>query len=191
MARRHNLKFFCWLLLILLLGCVSAWITCDIMRLRSLARREKMFSPLVEAAALRHGLDPALVKAVIWRESRWQPLAVGAQGEIGMMQITPGAVADWQQMNCKSLPTRAELFQPEMNIEIGTWYLAQAGKHWQDYRDKEILQLAEYNAGYGRVSKLWKPQQADQEVPLEQISFPGTRDYIMQILSKKADYEQP
>ncbi|NLF94412.1 MAG: lytic transglycosylase domain-containing protein [Oligosphaeraceae bacterium] len=190
MARQHNLKLLCWLLIILVLGCAAAWKVCDVLRLRSLAQREKTFAPLAEAAAFRHGLNPALVKAVIWRESRWQPLVVGAHGEVGMMQITPGAVADWQRVNRKSAPARAELFQPELNIEIGTWYLAQAGRHWQDYRAKEILQLAEYNAGYGRVSKLWKPPQPDQEVPLEKISFPSTRDYIIQILSKKVDYEK-
>lgn len=190
MARRHNIKLLCWLLIILLVGCATAWRVFDVLRLRSLARREKMFAPLAEAAALRHSLEPALVKAVIWRESRWQPLVVGGHGEVGLMQITAGAVSDWQRVNRKSAPTRAELFQPGLNIEIGAWYLSQAGRHWQDYRSKEILQLAEYNAGYGRVSKLWKPAQPEQEVPLEGISFPSTRDYIMQILSKKVEYEK-
>ncbi len=177
-------------MLILLIGCASAWKIFDSWRLQSLAKREKMFAPLAEAAAARYAVSPGLVKAVIWRESRWQPLVVGAHGEIGLMQITAGAVADWQRVNRKSAPTRAELFQPSTNIEIGTWYLSQAEQHWQEYRSKEILQLAEYNAGYGRVSKLWKPPTPEQEVTLEQISFPSTRDYIMQVLKKKVEYEK-
>ncbi len=190
MTRRRNLQLLLWLLIILLVGCIAAWKTFETLTMRSLAKREKRLMPLAEAAASRYGVNPALVKAVIWRESRWQPLAVGAKGEIGLMQITPGAVADWQRVNQKNTPIRAQLFQAEINIEIGTWYLAQAGKHWQNYRSKEILQLAEYNAGYGRVSKLWKPQHPEQEVTLEEISFPGTRDYIMQILIQKSEYEK-
>ena len=189
MAQKRNYRILCWLLLILLIGCASAWKIFDSLRLRNLARREQMFMPLAEAAAARHGLAAELLKAVIWRESRWQPLVVGAHGEVGLMQITNGAVLDWQRVKRKSAPSRAELFQPAVNIEIGAWYLSQAGEHWREYKSKEILQLAEYNAGYTRVSKLWKPDSPDQDLPLEKISFPSTRDYIKQILARKAHYE--
>jgi soluble lytic murein transglycosylase len=148
-----------------------------------------LFMPLAEAAAKRHDVSSALVKAVIWKESRWLPTVVGRHGEIGLMQIMPGAVEDWQRLNKQATPTRSDLFKPELNIEIGTWYLSWTGNHWQGYKAREILQLAEYNAGYNRVSKLWKPDSPEQDLPLEKISFPGTRDYIKQILERKVYYE--
>ena len=103
------------------------------------------------------------------------------------MQITQGAIEDWQLLNKQA--ARNDLFKPELNIEIGTWYLSWTGNHWQNYKAREILQLAEYNAGYNRVSKLWKPDSPEQDLPLDKISFPGTRDYIKQILDRKVHYE--
>lgn len=186
----HNSKNLFWLMLILLVSFIALWKFYQFWLFRGMARREALFTPLVEEAARRHELSPSLVKAVIWKESRWLPTVVGGHGEVGLMQITPGAVADWQRLEKQAAPLRRDLFSPALNIEIGTWYLAWTGKHWQDYKAREILQLAEYNAGYTRVSKLWKPESPELDLPLTKISFPGTRDYIKQILARKAHYEK-
>ena len=106
------------------------------------------------------------------------------------MQLMDGAVEDWARNNRPaSPPSRRQLFQPELNIEIGTWYLAQASAHWEGYASQEILMLAEYNAGYSRVVKNWKPSDKNEKLSPEQVSFPGTRDYIMQILQKRTEYD--
>lgn len=189
MTHSHHSKNLFWLMLILLISFIGLWKFYQFWLFRGMARREALFMPLAEAAARRHDVSPALVKAVIWKESRWLPTVVGRHGEIGLMQITSGAVEDWQRMKKQPAPLRNDLFKPELNIEIGTWYLAWTGNHWQDYKAREILQLAEYNAGYTRVSKLWKPDSPDQDLPLEKISFPSTRDYIKQILARKVHYE--
>ena len=47
-----------------------------------------------DAARLR-GIDPMVVKAVVWRESRFQPGKVGLDGERGLMQITEAAAREW------------------------------------------------------------------------------------------------
>ena len=47
------------------------------------------YSEYVRVHAQRHGLDPALVAAVIYQESRWRPRAKSASGAIGLMQLTP------------------------------------------------------------------------------------------------------
>ena len=140
--------------------------------------------------ATKNNVSPALIKAIIWRESRFNPNAVGKANEIGLMQITDGAVADWCRINKKSTPSRRSLFKPSLNIEIGTWYLAHVGNHWNGYKSREILQISEYNAGYGNVSKKWKPKSPQLEVRLQDITIESTRKYVETVLQKKAEYEK-
>ena len=158
-------------------------------RQKSLAWRESLFASLIEETAARHGLQPALVKAVVWRESLYDPRCRGKQGEIGLMQLMDGAVRDWAKANGQPVPSRSQLFRPELNLEIGSWYLAKAMSHWQEYTEPEILALAEYNAGFSRVDKMWRPKDKSQKLSPEMISFPGTRDYIILILRKRKEYE--
>ena len=149
---------------------------------------EKELLPSINAAAKKHSLEPELVRAVIWKESRFDSSSVGKIGEIGLMQITDGAVQDWARVNHKPIPSRQELFQPEINLEIGCWYLAHTGKHWAGYASQEILQLAEYNAGRTKVIKDWAPKSPDMPITLEQITYPQTQNYIRQILERRNHY---
>ena len=57
--------------------------------------RERRFDSFILAAAKRYQVDPALVKAVVWRESRFDPDARGRAGELGLMQIRAAAAAEW------------------------------------------------------------------------------------------------
>lgn len=175
-------------LLLLAAGLVSCfWRSKD---KTTLAQREKQYAPLVSAAAAKHGISPSLVMAVIWKESRFRADRVGRKKEIGLMQLMDGAITDWAKAeNNGQTPSRRQVFQPELNIEIGTWYLARAASHWKGYASQDILTLAEYNAGYSRVDQKWKPANKNTKVSLEQVSFPGTRDYIMQILQKRNEYD--
>ncbi len=158
----------------------------DVPRSRSVS-----LDSLIVEEANRNGLSPALVKAVIWRESKFKASMVGSKGEIGLMQLLPrAAVTQWQQdHNLKNPPPREELFQPATNIAIGTWYLAWCGKHWDGYQSKDILQLAEYNAGRGNARK-WRPKNPQKAVRIEDIPFKTTRKYIRTILERKALYEK-
>lgn len=150
---------------------------------------EDRLNAIILNAATKYKVSPALVKAVIWRESKFKPSTVGKAGEIGLMQIMPGAIEDWMRVNkIKFKPSRRELFTPEKNVDIGTWYLAWTGQHWDGYVSKEILQLSEYNAGYGNVTKNWKPASPSTEVKIEDISFKSTRQYVKDIIDKKKEY---
>src|SRR6267143_3258132 len=53
------------------------------------------FDTLITKVATEHGLDPRLVKAVVWRESRFQADMKGRNGERGLMQVTEVAARDW------------------------------------------------------------------------------------------------
>lgn len=100
-------------------------------------------------------MNPALVKAVIWRETRFQPQMQGNHGERGLMQITEVAAADWVKAEKVETFVPTDLFDPKTNIEIGTWYLGRAMKHWAHKDDPIPFALSEYNAGRTRV-KRWE-----------------------------------
>ncbi len=150
---------------------------------------EQELLPLLEESARRHGLSPALVRALVWKESRFRPEAIGAKGELGLMQVTQGAVQDWTRVHKTSRPRRGELLEPARNLEIGCWYLARTFQHWEGYLSQEKLALAEYNAGRTQVLRNWRPLAPGTPLHLEEITFPETRDYIQSILQKKAFYE--
>ena len=119
-------------------------------------------------AGLRNHIDPVLLKAIIWRESRFNHIAKGEKGEVGLMQIMPGdraAAADWAIAHCRDIPSEEELLDPELNIDIGAWYLARALHRYRNSRDAVALALCEYNAGPGRAEE-WVP---DPDVPEESV----------------------
>ena len=78
---------------------------------------------VILAAATRYGVDPALVKAVVWRESWFNPNASGTSGEAGLMQIMKSTAEDWAKAERVSLFTRFQLYDPARNTECGAWYL--------------------------------------------------------------------
>jgi soluble lytic murein transglycosylase-like protein len=112
----------------------------------------------------RNGLDPALTAAVIQVESRFDPFAVSHVGACGLMQLMP-PTAQWLLQNDdkddKGVPRikPAHLFNPILNIELGTMYLADLLQRF----DGDLNQaLIAYNAGPGvarslkRNSRAWK-----------------------------------
>lgn len=109
------------------------------------------FDAVIDETARAHSLDPLLVKALIWHESRFNPRATGSSGEIGLMQIKMMVVKDWAKANGKPVPPRDQVYDPYLNVEIGVWYLARAYKRWEDNSHCLLLALGEYNAGRGKV----------------------------------------
>lgn len=96
---------------------------------------------LAHQIAVRKGVDPVLVKAVIEQESNWNPGAVGTSGERGLMQLMPGTA---REVGVK------DSFDPAQNIEGGVAYLAKQLKRFGDVG----LALAAYNAGPGVAAKV-------------------------------------
>ena len=157
--------------------------------LRKYTASSHTYDSLILEISERHGIDPCLVKAVIWRETGFRPYARGSSGEIGLMQIMPDkAVADWARKNNRSNPPKGSLYTPRLNIEIGTWYLARALRRWSAYKDAETLALCEYNAGITRANA-WKP--ADPKAPVApRITIASTRSYVAKILRKREEYRK-
>lgn len=155
--------------------------------------RFQRYDALILNAAQRHGVSPSLIKSVIWRESRFQPEMRGTSGERGLMQVTEIAAKDWvvsEKIEGFSAP---DLFDPKTNIDVGTWYLARALKHWAHKDNPMPFALAEYNAGRTRV-KRWerdsnKLKDAFKADDLRAVmDFPGTRQYIESIMHRYHQY---
>ena len=148
---------------------------------------DTLYSREIREAALRHNIPPELVRAVIFQESGFDARARGGKGEIGLMQIMPsGAVAEWARVCKKTVPDEDQLFQVELNLEIGCWYLGRALRRWNQYDDSIELALIQYNAGEGRA-KRWKPDSFKDKV-LPRIKLRSTRRYVEQITSRYRNY---
>jgi soluble lytic murein transglycosylase len=153
------------------------------------------FDALITKVATEHRLDPRLVKAVVWRESRFQSDMLGKNGERGLMQISPIAAREWATVNAISDFEPDQLFDPKINLEIGTWYLGKAMQHWNNQEDAVPFALAEYNAGHSRVDR-WvrvasqKSPQLSAQTFEDSIDFPSTAHYVRTILARYDFYKQ-
>ncbi|MDD3155105.1 MAG: transglycosylase SLT domain-containing protein [Victivallaceae bacterium] len=147
------------------------------------------YNVLIEQAALRNGVEPALIKAVIFQESKFRPDVRGSQGEIGLMQILPGgAVADYARVHRSAQPPDRELFDPARNIEIGSWYLGRALRRWKKYRCVRELALCQYNAGESRADR-WKPQDPAGNV-VQNIDIASTSRYVTNVMRRYEHYRK-
>ena len=153
------------------------------------ADRSSRYDKMIVAAGRRNGVYPPLLKAVIWKESRFDASARGSKGEIGLMQVMPSsAVKDWENTFRRQVPSDGALMDPALNIEIGSWFLGRALDRWKDYNDAEALALCEYNAGIQRAES-WKPLLHDGKV-MPNIDIESTRKYVRDILERRDEYEQ-
>jgi len=147
---------------------------------------------LIRAVAAEHHLDPMLVKAVVWRESRFDAQKFGSAGERGLMQVSEKAAQEWARENHIENFRAEELFDPKINLEAGTWYLWRATQHWGKQADPVPFALAEYNAGASRAQR-WAGGD-DVVVPAdtfrENIDFPGTRKYVDSIIARLEFYKR-
>jgi peptidoglycan lytic transglycosylase len=124
------------------------------------------YGSIVRAHALNYGLDPALLAAVIYQESKFDATARSKSGAIGLMQLTPTTAQGIAIRTGGSAFRTSDLRNPELNIRYGAWYLRNL---FQKY-GRERLVLAAYNAGQGNVDR-WLRQG-------DEIRFPETRAYV-------------
>lgn len=155
------------------------------------ARHGHRYDPFILKAARRYGVDPALVKAVVWRESGFDAGALGRAGEYGLMQLQDAAAQEWA-VTARVYPLpEPHLLDPQTNTLAGTWYLAKLLRRYQATDHPIVFALADYNAGRGRVLQWAKgPAATNGAAFLRAIAFPGTRQYIETILDRRARYRR-
>ncbi|MCX8107167.1 MAG: lytic transglycosylase domain-containing protein [Verrucomicrobiae bacterium] len=143
---------------------------------------------ILEAARL-YDVDPALVKAVMWRESRFRPAARGRAGEVGLMQLTDAAAQEWAESAGVYPVSETQLLDPRTNTLAGAWYLSKLIRRYQRADDPLPYALADYNAGRANVSKWAEGQAATNSASfIQRITYPGTRSYVLSVLEKRKRY---
>jgi soluble lytic murein transglycosylase len=151
--------------------------------------KESPYDPIIVEVAHDNGIDPFLVRALIWRESRFNYMTLGTKDERGLMQVRPDVGEDWAKATKKKNFTPDDLFSPRVNIEVGTWYLSRAIRRWDQTDDPMTFALAEYNAGRGNALKWIDPSDPYNHIAfLDRITFPSTRNYVETILAKREEY---
>jgi len=149
------------------------------------------YDRLIRSVAFEHHLDPMLVKAVVWRESRFDSKKHGSHGERGLMQVSERAANEWAREKKIAGFKPDQLFEPKTNLEAGSWYLHRAMEHWTHQSDPIPFALAEYNAGASRAQR-WSGDVA--EIPerqfLQKIDFPATRRYVESIIDRYKFYQR-
>ena len=124
------------------------------------------YSEYVRVHARENGLDPALLAAVIYQESKFRPNAESASGAIGLMQLTPSTAHGIALRTGGSAFVTSDLYNPDINIRYGAWYLANLVRKYGQKR----LALAAYNAGQGNVDR-WRANG-------QPIEFSETEAYV-------------
>jgi soluble lytic murein transglycosylase len=154
--------------------------------------RQHSYDKQIAFVAGQYDISPYLVKAVVWRESRFNRLSIGKAGEVGLMQLMPGAAKEWADAHNLPPPSRADLFDAKTNLEAGSWYLKRALNRWKDCDDPVPFALAEYNAGRSNViqwrAKMRSPHSAREFVP--NIGIASTRRYVQDVMAIQTKLER-
>ena len=151
--------------------------------------KESPYDPIIVQVAHDTGVDPFLIRALIWRESRFNPLTHGTADEHGLMQVTPEVGQMWAKANKLTNYKDDDLYNPATNIRVGTWYLNRSIKRWSQTDDPISFALAEYNAGRSNALKWVDPNDPQSHLAfLDRITYPTTRRYVEVILTKREQY---
>jgi soluble lytic murein transglycosylase len=153
--------------------------------------REHRFDSLILTAARKYQIDPALVKAVIWRETHFSPGLRGRVGEIGLMQLRPAATQEWAQAEHIAPFQFEDCWNPASNVLAGTWYLKKVLKRYSQTDNPASYALADYNAGRRNALK-WNygSGASNSAVFIAQIEFPSTKGYVQAILHRRERYKR-
>ena len=134
------------------------------------------YGQIVRGHAKNYDLDPALVAAVIYQESKFRADAKSSSGAIGLMQLRPDTAEGIAIRTGGSRFQVSDLYNPEINVRYGSWYL----RHLLDKYGDEKDALAAYNAGQRNVDE-WRAEGKG-------IQFPETRAYVDRVEHLKHVY---
>jgi peptidoglycan lytic transglycosylase len=144
---------------------------------------ERLWYPLPYASIVRgharhYQLDPALLAAVIYAESKFRADARSSSGAVGLMQLLPDTAKGIALHTGGTAFRVSDLTDPELNVRYGAWYL----RHLIEKYGDERAALAAYNAGQQNVDE-WRARG-------EPIQFPETRHYVSRVESLRGIYRK-
>jgi soluble lytic murein transglycosylase len=146
------------------------------------------YEGVIRATARRHDLDPALVAAVIYAESRFDATARSSQGAVGLMQLLPETAAQIARETGGVAFVPADLNDPRVNIRYGCYYLRAA---LDLFGGDRVAAIAAYNAGAGVVRE-WEAaaRAAGHALRIADIPYAETRAYVRSVLEARAIYRE-
>ena len=138
----------------------------------------------IDAYSRENDLDPYLVSAVIFCESKFDPSAVSGAGARGLMQVMPATGEEIAEILKEEFaPDR--LFDPETSIRYGTKYLRM---QLDRFDNNEAIVLAAYNAGPHRAEQWLNDYGLDSQGHIAYIPFEETDRYVDKVLSMREVY---
>jgi soluble lytic murein transglycosylase len=136
------------------------------------ARYPLRYEHIVRGHAENYRLDPALVAAVIYQESKFRADARSDSGAVGLMQLLPDTAKGIAARTGGSRFEVDDLYDPEINVRYGSWYL----RHLIDKYGTEERALAAYNGGQGNLDR--------------GVMYPETRHYVDRVLELRGIYRK-
>ena len=171
MTRLTTLGFFA-----LVLAGLGLYVVNERPELYERVRYPLRYEQIVIGHARNYDLEPHLVAAVIYQESKFDADAVSSSGAVGLMQLLPATAQGIADRTGGSGWHERDLLDPELNIRYGSWYL----RHLLDKYEDEELALAAYNAGQANVDQ-WRGRGVG-------IQFAETRHYVERVQQLKEIY---
>jgi soluble lytic murein transglycosylase len=140
---------------------------------------------IIRQQASEKNLDPALVAAVIYEESKFRDQTSHA-GARGLMQITPATADFIARRTGGTRFVQDDLATPQINIAYGAYYLRYLLDH---YDQNEAPAVAAYNAGHGNVDRWVRSAGGPGAFTVDKdIRFPETRAYVEKVLERRGQY---
>ncbi|MDD3777405.1 MAG: transglycosylase SLT domain-containing protein, partial [Actinomycetota bacterium] len=145
------------------------------------------YQDLVEKYAYKYHIDPLFVLSVMRQESRFQADAGSYAGARGLMQIMPatgGGIA--QDLGLQGYDAD-QLFDPEISINMGSYYLSQ---QLNGFGDNKFYASGAYNGGPGAMAS-WVSRWGDKDIHefVENIPYDETRDYVKKVMANYYMYQ--
>ncbi len=184
--RRRRLRLGAVAVLLAALGVLLAWsLLHQAVREISLPLRHE---DIVRQQAEEKALDPALLAAVIYAESRFRDGQVSPAGAQGLMQLTPETARFIARKSGGTAFVLDDLATPQVNISYGAWYLRYL---LERYGGNRPFALAAYNAGEGNVDR-WidAARGRGQALTVDAIPFPETRAYVERVQHARRRYRE-
>jgi soluble lytic murein transglycosylase len=130
------------------------------------------YETIIRGHARNYRLDPALLAAMIYQESKFEVDARSEAGAIGLMQLRPDTARGIAVRTGGSQFRVDDLYDPEINVRYGSWYL----RHLLDKYGSEERALAAYNGGQGNVDR--------------GVIYRETRHYVQRVLELRVIYRE-
>lgn len=155
---------------------------------------EHRHDEIITRQARIYRLDERLVWSLIYEETWFRDRAIGEDGEIGLMQVTPVVAREWaketglREFERQTAENVVEfLSDPERNIQVGSWYLEKLRENYRGLPAETAMTLAAFNAGASRVEEWTRgadTARLSEADFVARIGIPSTKNYISSILDR-------